>query len=266
MPSIDAGDVTLEYEDTGGESEPVLLVHAFPLNKGQWEPQLRALGDRYRLIAVDLKGFGESDAPGERESYSMDNYARELKAVLDALGAPQATLVGLSLGGYIAFAFLRLFPDAIGHLVLADTRAEADPPEGVEKRSAQQEQVEREGTAGLIEAMPAALLGEKTRANKPDVVEELRRLMENPAAGYIGALEAMKTRPDSTRDLAGIDVPTLIMVGEEDGLTPPDFSRSMHEAIGGSQLVVIPEAGHISNLEAPDAFSGALAEFLDGAP
>jgi 3-oxoadipate enol-lactonase len=263
MPSVQAGDVTLEYIDTGGESEPVLLLHAFPLNKAQWEPQVRALGDRFRLVAIDLKGFGESDAPEGRGNYSMDDYAREVKAVLDDLGAPQATLVGLSMGGYIAFAFRRLFPAAVSALVLADTRAEADPPEGVEKRSNQQDQVEKEGTAGLIEAMPAALLGEKTRANKPDVVEEVRRLMSNSPAGYVGALEAMKTRPDSTGDLASIDVTTLIVVGEEDTLTPPDFSRSMHEAIGGSRLVVIPEAGHLSNLEAPDAFNGALAEFLE---
>ncbi len=262
MPSVDAGDVTLDYLDTGGQSQPVLLVHAFPLNKGQWEPQVRALGDRFRLIALDLKGFGRSDAPAGRANYSMDSYARELKAVLDDVGAPQATIVGLSLGGYIAFAFLRLFPEAVDRLVLADTRAEADAPEAIDKRSGQQEQVEHEGTAGLIEAMPNALLGEKTRANKPDVVDELRRLMDNQPSGYIGALEAMKTRPDSTGDLAGIGVPTLIMVGEEDALTPPEFSRSMHEAVGGSRLVVIPEAGHISNLEAPDAFNGALAEFL----
>jgi 3-oxoadipate enol-lactonase len=262
MPSVDAGDVTLEYIDTGGETEPVLLIHAFPLNKAQWEPQIRALGDRFRLVAVDLKGFGGSDAPTDRKDYTMDSYARELKLVLDELGAPQATLVGLSIGGYIAFAFHRLYPEAVGHLILADTRSEADPPEGVEKRSAQQEQVESEGIAGLVDAMPNALLCEKTRANKPDVVEEVRRLMDNPDAGYIGGLEAMKKRPDSTGDLTSIDVPVLILVGEDDGLTPPDFSRSMHEAIGGSQLVVIPEAGHLSNLEAPDAFNAALVDFL----
>jgi 3-oxoadipate enol-lactonase len=262
MPSVDAGDVTLEYIDTGGESEPVVLIHAFPLNKGQWEPQLRALGDRFRLVAVDVKGFGDSDAPDGRESYTMDSYANELKALVDELGAPQATLVGLSMGGYIAFAFHRLYPEAVGRLVLADTRAEADPPEGVAKRSAQQEQVDKDGIAGLVDAMPNALLGEKTRANKPDVVREVQRLMDNPDAGYIGGLEAMKTRPDSTGDLKTIDVPVLIIVGEEDALTPPDFSRSMHEAIGGSQLVVIPEAGHLSNLEAPDAFNAALVEFL----
>jgi 3-oxoadipate enol-lactonase len=266
MPAVDANGVTINYRDTGGESEPVVLIHAFPLNKEMWEPQIRALGDRFRLIAVDLKGFGESDAPEGRETYTMDSYARELKAVLDALGASQATLVGLSMGGYIAFAFRRLFPEAVNRLVLADTRAEADPPEGVEKRSGQQDQVESEGIAGLIEAMPNALLGEKTRANKPDVVTEVRRLMDNPAPGYVGALEAMKKRPDSTGDLTGIDEPTLILVGEEDGLTPPEFSRSMHEAIGGSELVVLPEAGHLSNLEAPDPFNGALATFLSKVP
>ena len=266
MPKVNVDGVNINYTDSGGSNEPVLLTHAFPLNSGQWEPQERALGDRFRLVNVDLKGFGESDAPEGRENYSMDSYARELKGVLDDIGAAQATLLGLSMGGYIAFAFLRLFPDAVSRLVLADTRAEADPPEGVEKRSSQQDQVESEGTAGLIDALPGALLGEKTRANKPDVVEDTKKLMDNPANGFIGALEAMKNRPDSTGDLPSINVPTLIIVGEEDTLTPPDFSRSMHEGIGGSELVVLPESGHLSNLEAPDPFNGAVAGFLSKAP
>jgi pimeloyl-ACP methyl ester carboxylesterase len=231
-----------------------------------WDPQVRALGDRFRLVAVDLKGFGQSDAPEDRSAFSMDSYAREVKRVIDEVGAPQVTLVGLSMGGYIAFAFLRLFPQVLSRLVLADSRAEADPPEGVQKRTSQQEQVEKEGTAGLIDALPNALLGETTRTNKPDVVSEVKRLMDQPPAGFIGALEALKTRPDSTGDLASVAVPTLIIVGEEDTLTPPDFSRSMHEAIGGSELVVIPEAGHLSNLEAPDAFNGALSKFLAATP
>jgi pimeloyl-ACP methyl ester carboxylesterase len=192
----------------------------------------------------------------------MDGYARDLKGLLDELGIDRATVAGLSMGGYVAFAFLRLYPEAVAGMVLADTRAEPDAPEGRDKRSAQQNQVREQGTAALIEALAGALLGESTRAGKPEVVARAKELMDNPPAGFIGGLEAMKNRPDSTGDLAGVGVPTLIIVGEEDGVTPPEASRKMHEHIGGSQLVVVPGAGHLSSLEAPEAFNQALEGFL----
>ena len=262
MPKTTAGGVNLNYTDTDGTGTPVLLLHAFPLHSGMWEPQVEALGERYRIIAPDLKGFGDSDAPEHPSSYSMDAYADELAALLDELSVERAVVVGLSMGGYIALAMTRRRPDAIAALVLADTRAEADPPEGVEKRTNQQNQVREQGTSGLIEALPNALLGGTTRAKKPDVVKTVTELMDNPAAGFIGALEAMKNRPDSTGQLASITLPTLVIVGEEDTLTPPEAARRLHEGIAGSRLAVLPEAGHISNLESPEAFTGALAEFL----
>lgn len=261
MPQATSGEVSINYSDTGSGT-PVLLVHAFPLNSKMWEPQIEALSDRFRFIAPDLRGFGASDAPDDRSRYTVDSFADDLKAVLDDAGVTEAVVCGLSLGGYVAFAFLRKYRSSVKALVLADTRPEADAPENITKRTGQQEMVASEGTGGLIEALSGALLGEPTREKKPDVVAHAKQLMDNPAAGFIGALEAMKQRPDSTGDMAGIDVPTLIVVGENDGVTPPDLSRNMHEHIGGSTLVVIPEAGHLSNLEAPEAFNGALAEFL----
>lgn len=261
MPQVTSGDVAINYTDTGSGT-PLLLVHAFPLNSQMWEPQIEALSDRFRLIAPDLRGFGGSDAPDDRAQYTVELFADDLKAVLDDAGVDQAVVCGLSLGGYVAFAFLRKYRSNVKALVLADTRPEADAPENITKRTGQQDMVASEGTAGLIEALPGALLGEPTREKKPDVVAHAKALMDNPAAGFIGALEAMKQRPDSTADMAGIDLPTLIIVGENDGLTPPELSRNMHEHIGGSTLVVLPEAGHLSNLESPEAFNGALAEFL----
>ena len=261
MPKVTSGDVSINYSDTG-DGIPVLLVHAFPLNSRMWEPQIDALSDRFRLIAPDLRGFGASDAPEDRSKYAVDAFADDLKAVLDDAGVGEAVVCGLSLGGYIAFAFLRKYRSMVKALVLADTRPEADAPENITKRSGQQELVANEGTAGLIEALSGALLGEPTREKKPDVVTHAKELMDNPPQGFIGALEAMKQRPDSSGELAAIDVPTLIVVGENDGVTPPDLSRNMHEHIGGSTLVVIPEAGHLASLEAPEAFNGALAEFL----
>jgi pimeloyl-ACP methyl ester carboxylesterase len=262
MPSVSIDGAKLNYTDSGGEGRAVLLIHAFPLNSQMWEPQIESLGDRFRFIAPDLKGFGSSDAPEDRSGYSVGSFAADCKALLDELGLDEVVVVGLSMGGYIALSFLGSYPERLAGLVLADSRAEADPPEAIAKRSGQQDTVAAEGTAGLIEALPGALLADPTRDKKPDVVERVKALMDNPAAGFIGALEAMKNRPDSTSKLAGIKVPTLIIVGENDAVTPPEASRTMHEHIGGSRLVVIPEAGHLSNLEAPEAFNGALGEFL----
>jgi pimeloyl-ACP methyl ester carboxylesterase len=264
MPTATVHGMKMNYVDTGGDGTPVLLVHGFPFNLEMWRPQIDALGDRWRLIVPDLKGAGGSDGPEDASHYSMDSYADELNALLDELGIDKVVFGGLSMGGYIAFAFLRKFPDRVAALVLADTRAEADPPEGIEKRTNQQAQIRSEGTAGIVEALTGALLSPTTKEKRPDVVQALRNVMDNPTRSYLGELEAMKGRPDSTGELASISVPTLIIVGEDDGVTPPDAARKMHEHIGGSRLVVLPEAGHVSNLEVPDAFNGAVAEFLQG--
>src|SRR5918999_6240181 len=263
MPNFERNGLRLSYEDTGGDLPPVLLIHAFPLNSSMWEAQTESLAERYRFITPDLKGFGGSDAPEDPSVYTMDSYADELAAVLEHANVERATVVGLSIGGYIAFSLWRRHRDKVDALVLADTKAEADPPEGIEKRTNQQQMVRDEGTGGLIDALAGALLGEATLQKKPDVVARVKEIMaENPAAGFIGALESMKKRIDSTGDLTGINVPTLVIVGEHDGVTPPEAARKLHEHIEGSRLVVIPEAGHLSNLEAPEAFNGALAEFL----
>jgi pimeloyl-ACP methyl ester carboxylesterase len=192
----------------------------------------------------------------------MDSYADDLKALIDELDIDKVVLAGLSMGGYIAFAFLRKYADSVKGLVLADTRAEADPPEGVEKRSKQQAQVRADGTAGLIDALTGALVSDYTKGNRPDVITAVREAMDNHPRSFTGELEAMKTRPDASDGLTKIGVPTLIVVGEDDAVTPPDASRKMHEHISGSKLVVIPNAGHLSNLETPDEFNGALADFL----
>lgn len=264
MATVEKDGIKLNYTDTGGSGTPVLLVHGFPFNSSMWDPQVKALGDKYRFIVPDLKGFGASDAPTDHKSYSVDFYADELKAVLDDAGVEKVVVAGLSMGGYIAFAFARKYGDSLAGLVLADTRSEADPPEAVEKRTNQQKQVASDGTGGLMDALPGALLSEKTKSDKPEVVERLKNVMDNPEAGYIGALETMKQRPDSTSDLAGINVPTLIIVGADDPLMPPSASESMQQAIGGSVMVVVPDAGHVSNLESPEEFTKALDEFLSG--
>ncbi len=227
-----------------------------------WAPQVGHLSAQRRVVAPDFLGFGGSDAPDSMYRYTMLGYADLLAALLDRLGLDRVALCGLSMGGYVAFAFLREYPERVSALVLADTRAEADTTQVFERRTDQQDQVARIGTAALIEILLGGLLSETTRASRLELVEQVRRLMANPAAGYIGALEAMKHRADATAELAGISVPTLVIVGEDDVLAPPDVARDMHERIPGSELVVLPHAGHLSNLEAADEFNAAVEDFL----
>jgi pimeloyl-ACP methyl ester carboxylesterase len=263
VPFLEVDGVRLHYADVGTGGPPLVLLHAFPLHSGMWAPQLACLSAARRVIAPDLKGFGASDAPEDLDRYTMLRYADELAGLLDGLGIDRVVLGGLSMGGYVAFAFLRQYPDRVAGLVLADTRAAADTAEVFERRTDQQDQAARLGTTALIEVLLAGLLCDNTKAHRLELVEQVRRLMANPAAGFVGALEAMKHRADATAELASIAVPTLVAVGEDDSLSPPDVARAMHEAIPGSQLAVLPRAGHLSNLEAPDEFNAAVMELLE---
>jgi 3-oxoadipate enol-lactonase len=259
---IDLNGFDLAYTDSGA-GPPVLLLHAFPLSSAMWAPQVDALAGDWRVVAVDLKGFGGSSAPRDPAAYSMDSYAEEILALTLHLHLDRVTVVGLSMGGYVAFALMRRQPEVVAALVLADTRSEADDDDARARRTKQQEQVREEGTEPVIESLVPALLGSTTRRRRPDLVAHARALMDNPADGYVGALEAMKNRPDSSSLLGSIRVPTLVVVGEEDALTPPETARRTHERIRASRLAELSGAGHLSSLEAPGAFNRALVAFLD---
>ena len=199
-----------------------------------------------------------------RRQHSIDDYAGDVIDLLDALHIHDAVVGGLSMGGYVAFALLRHASRYVRGLILADTKAQADTPEGVEGRKRMIELVGAKGPAAVADEMLPKLLGETTRRTRPAVVEQVRSLATSSSAEAIaGALRALMTRPDSTPQLASIHVPTLIVVGDEDTVTPPSAAAEMHRAIAGSELVTIPEAGHLTNLEQPDAFDAALARFLD---
>jgi pimeloyl-ACP methyl ester carboxylesterase len=260
---VDVGPPGVAAPDAGPAEAALVLVHAFPLHSAMWAPQLSCLSSRRRVVAPDLPGFGGSDAPEELSRYTMGGYADTLAGLLDRLGLERVVAGGLSLGGYVCLAFLRQYPDRLAALVLADTRAAADTPEVVQRRTDQQDQVARRGTAAVIDALLAGLLCDRTKQDRPALVEQVRRLMDNPTAGYIGALEAMKHRVDATDELASISVPTLVVVGEDDTLSPPEVARAMHDRISGSTLAVLPRAAHLSNLEAPDEFNAAVEELLD---
>jgi 3-oxoadipate enol-lactonase len=201
MPTISVDGTNIHFVDAGRGDPPVLLLHAFPFHSGMWEQQVDALADSRRVIVPDLKGFGRSDAPDDITAYSMTSYAHEIVEILDLLEVERVVVAGLSMGGYIAFTLARGHRDRMAGLVLADTKAEADSPEALERRSAQQRKVAEEGTAPVIEALLDTLLSQHTLESRPDVVERARKLMDNPPAGFRGGLEAIKARPDSTQDL-----------------------------------------------------------------
>ena len=239
----------------------LLLLHAFPLNARMWEGQLALAETGWHVIAPQLRGF--DGGIGDPPAASVDDYAGDVIDLLDALHVKQAVVGGLSMGGYVAFAMLRHAARYVQGLILADTRSQADTPEGVAGRASLLQLVQDQGPSAVADETIPKLLGETTRKTRPAVMEQVRSLAVASSADAIaGALRALMTRPDSTPLLSTIHVPTLIVVGDEDTVTPPAASEDMHRAIAGSELVRIPHAGHLSNLEQPDLFTAALAAFL----
>lgn len=253
--------ITVSYDDIGS-GPPILFLHAFPLDRSMWAPQLGALVRQGRCIAADHRGFGGSTpAP----PYSMDQYADDAAALLDALAAGPAVVVGLSMGGYVAFALWRRHRAQVRALVLADTRAGVDSDEGREKRRRMIDVARSRGAATVAEMQVTSMVGATTRDRRPEIVEAIRSMMAAaPVDGIIGAQEAMLARADSTSTLSTIDVPTLVLVGAEDTLTPPTEAQAMHETIRGSRLEILDQSGHICNLEQPAAFSHLVGEFVEG--
>jgi 3-oxoadipate enol-lactonase len=239
----------------------LVLIHGFPLSAQMWEPQLVLAQQGWRLIIPHLRGFGEG--PSGRSVTSMDDAAADVIDLLDSLHVQQAVIGGLSMGGYVIFALLRNAASYFQGLVLADTRPQADTPEGVQARQRMLTLVREHGPVAVADEMLPKLLGESTRRQRPDLVEAARAIvLSNGTETIAGAITAMMTRPNSTPLLSTIKVPTLVVVGEEDTLTPPQLSVDMHNAIPGSELVRIPGAGHMANLEQPATFNEALSRFL----
>jgi 3-oxoadipate enol-lactonase len=240
----------------------LVLLHGFPLNARMWEDQLALADGGWRVLAPQLRGVdGGSQDP---RATSVDDYAGDVIDLLDALHIDEAVIGGLSMGGYVTFAMFRHAPSYFRGMLLADTRPQADTPEGVEGRKRMLALVAEKGPAALVDEMLPKLLAESTRNLHGEIVERVRALaLANSADAIAWALTALMTRPDSTPLLAKIHCPTLILVGEGDILTPPAVSREMHAGIAGSQLVVITDAGHLTNIEQPAAFNSALSRFLE---
>ncbi len=251
----------MAYDDTGGNRVPLLLVHGYPLDRTLWSSQRVDLADRTRVLAPDLRGFGESGMPSG--PMTMDEYADDLRALLDALSIKNAVVAGLSMGGYIAFAFYRKYAHRVRALILADTRPQPDSPEGKKGRDENVIIARTEGAGAIADRMLPKMLTPKTIAETPDLANAARSMMaRQPVEGIVAALIAMRDRPDSTPTLAQIAVPTLVVTGAQDTLIPPKDAEAMQQAIKGARLVSIPNAAHLSNFEQPEAFSHAVGEFL----
>jgi len=241
-----------------GAGWPLVLLHAFPLTAEMWRPQLESAPVDWRFIAPELGSA--VPAAGAR---TIDDYANDVAALLDALLIDDAVIGGLSMGGYVTFALFRKAPLLFSGMILADTRAQADTEEGRVGRMRMRELLGRDGAKAIADQMIPKLLSERARREQPDVAGRVRAIIEtSPPRAMDAALDAMMRRPDSTADLPQISCATLIVVGEDDGLAPVTDADAMHRAIERSVLVTLPRAGHLSNLEQPEAFSRALADFL----
>jgi YbgC/YbaW family acyl-CoA thioester hydrolase len=262
---VSAGGADLAVE-VRGEGAPILFIHGFPFDRTSWRHQLAGLS-RWKRIAPDLRGAGASSVPAD--GYSVACYADDIVQVLDTLGLDRAVICGLSLGGYILFELLRRHPGRVRAAVFCNTKATPDSADARRGRDEMATLAEKEGTAAVAERLLPQLLAAATFAAQPEVVAHVREMISRtPVPGLVGALRALRDRPDSTPTLGTIGVPTLVIAGAEDKIAPPDTMRAMAQAIpgggGGAQFAVIPAAGHLAPLEQPLATSRVLADFLDG--
>jgi 3-oxoadipate enol-lactonase len=261
MQSLRCDDAEIFYE-IRGDGPPVVLLHPFPCDHEFWNPVAAALDSRYRLILPDLRGHGDSEI-GEGPAL-MSKHAKDIARVIDAASIGKAAFVGCSIGGYILFEFWRRFRSRVTSLVLCDTRPQADTPEARSNRLKTAATVLEQGTEPFLESMIPKLIGRTTVSMRPDLVEGARAMMRKMSAEDISQVQqGTAVRPDSVADLKTINVPTLIVIGEEDVLSPVADGELMRQNIAASQLKVIPKAGHYAPWERPEAVGTVLRQFLD---
>lgn len=255
--SIETERGVIAYLESGA-GWPVLLLHGFPLHAGMWRAQLESAPPNWRVIAPDFRGFGRT--PRGTHPMTIEGFAADTGAVMDALEIQAAAIAGLSMGGYVAFAMFRQEPERVASLVLADTKAAADSPEARAGRERLREVLAAQGTRGVADQMLPKLLSKDAA---PEAVSRVRAMIEasNPASAD-AAILALLARADSTPDLPRISRGTLIVVGEHDVVTPLADAEAMQQGIPRARLAVIPGAGHLSNVEQPEAFSRVVADFL----
>ena len=261
MKQVQLGDLTMHVLDQGSGT-PLLFVHGFPLDHTMWKEQISEFSRHCRVIAPDLRGFGQSRSSDE--SLTLEQHADDLNSMLDQLEVREPVIFcGLSMGGYIGWQFLRKYPLRVAALVAVDTRSVADTPEAAQNRIKMADRVLTEGPVVAVDTMLPKLFAPATYESKPDVVESVRQtILRNDARGIAASQRALAHRSDVTSWLSSIDVPTLVVVGEHDVISPPAEMQQIAKAIPDSAWAKIPNAGHMSPLENPQAFNDALAHFL----
>jgi len=245
-----------------GRGPDVVLLHPFPAHREFWRPVAESLADEYRLIMPDLRGHGDSST-GEGPA-TMEKHAADLERVCDETGVGRAVFAGVSIGGYVLFEFWRRNRARFSGLLLSDTKAAADTDEARASRLQSADDVEKYGPEKFIDELTPRLLGDTTRTTRPDRVDAARQMMRKATVQGIAAVQrGMASRPDSTPTLATIDVPTLLVFGDEDVLTTPAEGRAMQQQLAGSKLQIIPRAGHYAIFEQPDDAVRILRPWLD---
>jgi pimeloyl-ACP methyl ester carboxylesterase len=247
---------------SSGAGTPVVLLHAFPLDGRMWAPQVEALAGSYQVIVPDLRGFGAAREQAVEEA-GMDLLADDVARLLDDRGLDRVVLGGLSMGGYVALAFVRHHADRLGGLLLLDTKAGTDTEQARADRLRMVERVLAEGTGFLPEATLPRVLGKTSLEERPELVERVTALIrEQDPRAIAGAQRGMAARPDATDVLAGITVPTLVVAGEEDAIIGPEVGRELAAAIPDARFLLVERAGHLSNLEQPEVVNEALLDFV----
>lgn len=262
---LNINNLRLWFVDEGSDERrgvPLLFVHGFPLSHLIWAPQLQAFAIKHRILAPDLRGHGRTEAPPG--PYAMEQMADDLRALIEARQCGPVMIIGHSMGGYIALAFMRRYPHLLRGLGLICARAGADTPEGKINRENLALRVEQEGSKAVVDAMFPKMLAPSTYAEQPELSDSIRRMMlAIPVAGIAGALRGMALRADSNDFLPSIKVPTLIITGADDQLISPKESENMAKQIPDATLHIIPSAGHLPSVEKPVEFNRVLGEFLE---
>jgi 3-oxoadipate enol-lactonase len=248
---------------TLGDGPPVILLHPFPVHHEFWLPVAESLSTRYRLVLPDLRGHGASGI-GEGPA-TMQKHVADLARVMDNAKVDRAPIIGVSIGGYAIFEFWRKFRGRVAAIGLCNTKAPADAPEARSGRLQAARDVLEHGTEPFFESMISKLFGKSTRENRPDLVDGALRMMRKMSPEDIAQVQrGMAERPDSMETLKTIDIPTLIITGDEDIMTGANEADLMRQRIPGSQMRVIPKAGHYSPWEQPQEAAQLLRSFLDG--
>jgi 3-oxoadipate enol-lactonase len=259
--SINANGITMCFDDFGKGQTPIIFIHGFPFDKSSWAPQMAFMRKTQRVIAYDIRGFGATTLGTAKPS--MRTYADDLVKFMDNMGIPKAIVCGLSMGGYILFNAVQRYPERFKALILCDTQTIADTEEAKKKRQQTIELIKTDGLATFTEGVVKNVFCAESRIHKTEAIAKTKDIiLSTPKETIIAGLTALAERPDMTASLKGIKIPTLIICGKEDSMTPTNQAEALHIAIKNSVLQIIEKAGHLSSLEQPDVFNRHLAGFV----